>query len=187
MEQKTIYQKLFDAKKEFSAITKDQSNPHFKSQYYDINDLLRMVEPILHKNGLMVLQPIKDGLIHTFIIDIETGDKVESSYVLEHNPNPQKIGSEITYFRRYLLSSLLSLQAEDDDGNKASTPQKPEPEKWLNRVDKEGKETKDWIALKNAISNGKVNSIAQVREYYKVSKTVADDVLMLLDLQNGGE
>ena len=36
--------------------------------------------------------------------------------------DPQKLGSAITYFRRYTLQSLLGLQAEDDDGNKASAP-----------------------------------------------------------------
>jgi hypothetical protein len=35
------------------------------------------------------------------------------------NLHPQKLGSAITYYRRYTLQSLLGLQAEDD-GNKAS-------------------------------------------------------------------
>jgi len=30
------------------------------------------------------------------------------------------MGSQITYFRRYTLQSLLSLQADDDDANSAS-------------------------------------------------------------------
>jgi hypothetical protein len=181
MEQKTIYQKLFEAKKEFSAITKDQTNPHFKSQYYDINDLLRMVEPILHKHGLMVLQPIKDGLIHTYIIDVETGDKIESSYLLEGNPNPQKIGSEITYFRRYLLSSLLSLQAEDDDGNKAATPVE-DNKPWLNHTDKQGNDTPQWVNLIKAIEEGKVKSLDDIRKVYKVSKAVQEDIQLELNL-----
>jgi hypothetical protein len=38
--------------------------------------------------------------------------------VLPNLQDPQKLGSAITY-RRYTLQSLLGLQAEDDDGNKA--------------------------------------------------------------------
>ena len=38
--------------------------------------------------------------------------------------DPQKLGSAITYFRRYTLQSLLALQAEDDDGNKAIVKKK---------------------------------------------------------------
>jgi hypothetical protein len=41
-------------------------------------------------------------------------------------PNLQdpQLGSAITYYRRYTLQSLLGLQAEDDDGNKQSAPQR---------------------------------------------------------------
>jgi hypothetical protein len=38
--------------------------------------------------------------------------------VLPNLQDPQKLGSAITYYRRYTLQSLLGLQAEDDDGNK---------------------------------------------------------------------
>jgi len=50
---------------------------------------------------------------------------------LSGNLKAQDLGSEITYFRRYSLQSLLALQAEDDDGNLAhgrtAQPQKPAP------------------------------------------------------------
>ena len=36
--------------------------------------------------------------------------------------NPQKIGSAITYAKRYTLQSVYGLPSEDDDGNKASEP-----------------------------------------------------------------
>ena len=116
-----IFKKLLEAKKQFTAISKDQKNPHFKSAYYDINDLHKMVDPILHEQGLLITSPIVDGVMTTKLIDVETGESIESSFKIEYNANPQKVGSEITYYRRYLLSSLLGLQAEDDDGNKAST------------------------------------------------------------------
>ena len=128
--EKTIYQKLLSCKMKFTAITKDQKNPHFKSAYYDINDLHKMVDPILHEEGLIILNPISDGKIVTELVDVASGEKLTSSFTLNDNINPQKIGSEITYFRRYLLSSLLGLQAEDDDGNKASAPKaKATPQK----------------------------------------------------------
>jgi len=41
---------------------------------------------------------------------------------LPKNLDAQKIGSAITYYRRYTLQSLLALQAIDDDGNLASKP-----------------------------------------------------------------
>ena len=36
--------------------------------------------------------------------------------------DPQKIGSCITYFRRYTLKSLLAISEVDDDGNLAAKP-----------------------------------------------------------------
>ena len=37
--------------------------------------------------------------------------------MLPVNTDPQKMGSTITYFRRYALVSYFEIQAEDDDGN----------------------------------------------------------------------
>lgn len=117
----SIYKKLFEAKKEIGKISKDSTNPFFKSKYFDINSLLEHVEPILQKNGLLLLQPIDDGMLKTQIFDIEEGRTsiLQSVMVLPNIQDPQKLGSAITYYRRYTLQSLLGLQAEDDDGNKA--------------------------------------------------------------------
>ena len=106
------------------------------------------------------------------IIEIETGDEICSSLELPALNDPQKIGSAITYYRRYTLQSLLGIQAEDDDANKASgkeTKKEPistrnEPEKWLN-VDSE-----EWNALAKLVENGTTVKLAQVRKKYKVSK-----------------
>lgn len=119
----SIYKKIAEAKKEIGTVTKNSKNPHFKNTYADINALIDAVEPILLKNGLVLLQPIRDGKQFTEIHDTESETKVESYIDLPINQNPQQMGSAITYFRRYTLQSLLSLQAEDDDGQKASAHQ----------------------------------------------------------------
>ena len=116
----SIYIKIFKAKKEIEAITKDSKNPFFKSKYFDVNKLLSEVEPILQKHELLLLQPIEAEWIKTKIIDIETGENIHSEMNLPNIQDPQKLGSAITYYRRYTLQSLLGLQAEDDDGNNAS-------------------------------------------------------------------
>jgi len=78
----------------------------------------------LNSNGLIVMQPINanesGNMITTNIIDADSGDIVTSDFKLPNNPDPQKMGSIITYYRRYALQSMLGLQAEDDDGNKGS-------------------------------------------------------------------
>lgn len=169
---KTIYTKLAELKKEVGKMTKDSKNPFFNSKYFDINQLLEHLEPLLQKNGLIVLQPIINKEVISKIIEIETGDEVCSSLELPPLTDPQKIGSAITYYRRYTLQSLLGIQAEDDDANKASgketkkeaIPTKNEPEKWLN-IDSE-----EWKALAKLVENGTTVTLAQVRKKYKVSK-----------------
>ena len=119
----SIYKELLNVQAEVGAISKDSKNPFFKSQYFDINSLIKHVQPLLEEYGLLLLQPIKDGKQYSIIIDSETGESVESSLELPSISDPQKLGSAITYYRRYTLQSLLGLQAEDDDANLAS--QKP--------------------------------------------------------------
>jgi hypothetical protein len=115
-----LYPKLHAAKQKIGKVVKNANNPHFKKSYADINALVESVEPILLENGLLLIQPIEQGLVSTLIIDIETGDKIVSSMRLPDIQDPQKVGSAVTYYRRYTLQSLLSLQAEDDDANSAS-------------------------------------------------------------------
>jgi hypothetical protein len=115
-----LYPKLHAAKQKIGKVVKNSTNPHFKNKYADINGLIETVEPVLLEQGLLLLQPIAEGVVSTLIIDIESGQSVVSSMRLPEIQDPQKIGSAVTYYRRYTLQSLLSLQAEDDDANSAS-------------------------------------------------------------------
>ena len=156
----SIYKKLFEAKKEIGKISKDSTNPFFKSKYFDINKLLECVEPILQKHGLLLLQPLLENKVFSTIIDVELftsgiENRVDSSIELPNISDPQKLGSAITYYRRYTLQSLLGLQAEDDDGNLASKPQKKEEVKKKPRLTEAQRDlihdSKDINKLKKAL------------------------------------
>ena len=112
----SVYQKLAKVKAELNPIRKTETNPFLKSKYFDINSLLIQVEPIIQKHGLILAQPIQQGKVTTYLIDPETGDDLASEMELPNIQDPQKLGSAITYYRRYTLQSLLALQALDDDG-----------------------------------------------------------------------
>lgn len=121
----TLAQRLFLFQGEVEAITKDATNPFFKSKYFDINGLLSEIKPLLQKHGLVVLQPfgVVDGrtTLNTMIINADDKNEyTESSMLLPENIDPQKMGSAITYFRRYALQSMLLLEAEDDDGEQTT-------------------------------------------------------------------
>ena len=120
--------KLLELQKQVGAISKDSENPFFKSKYFDINKLLETIKPILNKLEIVILQPLRNvngrPAIGTVLID--TSDNAETKTLLDETitlpdlTDPQKMGSAITYYRRYSLQSALGLEAEDDDGNVAS-------------------------------------------------------------------
>ena len=116
----TLWYKLWRAKQQIGAVSKNAKNPHFKNNYADINALTKEVEPILLEHGLLMMQPIVEGHVSTVIMDAESGESISSSMQLPAIQDPQKIGSAITYYRRYTLQSLLCLQTEDDDAQTAS-------------------------------------------------------------------
>ena len=115
---------LLEFQRKVNAIKKDGKNPHFKSTYATLTQILSEVKPILSEIGLVLAQPIKDGKVGTILLD-ESGKELATSYIdLPTGLNPQQLGSAITYFRRYTLASLLALEIEDDDANMTIKPSK---------------------------------------------------------------
>lgn len=120
-------QRILNVKKKIGSLSKTSTNPFFKSQYLNLNDLLNAVEPLLQDEGLILIQPIINGYVTTQILDSKEVENIillESSIKLPEESNPQKLGMAITYFRRYTLTSLLAISETDDDGNEASKPVK---------------------------------------------------------------
>ena len=111
----TINTKLLEFQKKIGIIKKDSKNPHFKNTYASLTQILSEVKPLLTECGLILIQPISLEGVGTTIIDFETGEKIETVISLPTNLSPQQLGSAITYFRRYTLASLLSLEIDDDD------------------------------------------------------------------------
>lgn len=194
--------KLFQIQKKLEPIIKDITNPYYKSKYFDINKIISVLKPILNEFGLLALQPLThiEGKpsISTIIIDAESGEKlIESTIPIPYNDDAQKMGSVITYFRRYALTSLFCLEAEDDDGNLQSKNSKKENDdfvineskklqnnkeieqketnlKWLNKFDRETNNiTQEWDMIKSKIENGEISEAEQINKMgYKMSNTV---------------
>jgi hypothetical protein len=108
------------------------------------------------------LQPIIKGEVFSEIIDVESEDSVTSSIPLPQMDDPQKLGSAVTYYRRYTLQSLLGLQAEDDDANIASKATKTSKQ-WVNQGDK------IWNA---ALDKG--ITLDELKKHYSISRINAE-------------
>lgn len=61
------------------------------------------------------------------------------------------------------------------------TPKMDLPDKWLNVKDREGNATREWINLLNSIKEGKITTLKQVTDVYKVSKVNQELILKELD------
>jgi hypothetical protein len=110
----------------------DKTNPHFKSKYASLAEVIDVIKGPLAKHGLSVLalpgyQADVGYLLTTRLIHA-SGEWIETEMRL--NPtkdDPQGLGSAITYMRRYTLPGIgLYASEEDDDGNAASRPAKPQ-------------------------------------------------------------
>ena len=162
----SLAKKVFELKKEIGAITKDSTNPYFKSKYFDINALLSHLEPLFVKHGLMIAQPIIDGKVVTQLIDPITGEFIDSSLKLDETLDPQKLGSQITYFRRYTLQSLLALQGADDDGNRAVGNGVSESVTWLTEEQFRKASISDIVGIKAVLKKYSTDKFKMQRDYY---------------------
>lgn len=127
--------KILKIQNEIGILSKTETNPFFKSKYMDINGLLAQLLPLLEKYKLTVIQPLKvtNSGKSAVATEVWDGDKlvVDSFIILPELQDPQKIGSAITYYRRYALQSLFLLQAQDDDGELAKSPKVGKKEREL--------------------------------------------------------
>ena len=123
----TIQAAFVAAQSDMDSPRKTAENPHFHSKFAPLDEVLRCAKDALKKHGLAVSQPAvtdDQGRIGVQTLLIGHGEQMCLGTLTMSPPNdPQKVGSLLTYFRRYALASALGLAAEDDDdGNAASAP-----------------------------------------------------------------
>lgn len=115
---------LAAAQGEMSGAKKESANPFFKSKYADLAAVIGAIREPLSKHGIAHIQAPgsdQDGeYLDTILIHV-SGEWMRSRIRMRPTQDtPQGIGSVITYQRRYALQAMTGLEAEDDDGNKAS-------------------------------------------------------------------
>jgi hypothetical protein len=114
---------LATAQGEIENAHKTSKNPHYKSDYADLAEIINTVRPVLSKNGLAVIQipGYADGLVTVDTLLTHTsGEWVRgTSAAPAQKQDPQGVGSAVTYLRRYSLAALCNIAQEDDDGERA--------------------------------------------------------------------
>lgn len=105
-------------------LRRNADNPFFKSSYTDLSAMCETLYPLLAAEGLSVVQGGDGSTLDTLLLH-ESGEWIRTSLTMPNETNPQKLGSVITYFRRYALAAIVGAvsEGEDDDANAASHPQ----------------------------------------------------------------
>ena len=122
---------LAKAQGEIIGARKTSKNPFFKSDYADLFEVLEATRPILSKHGLSIVQT-NDGVeiigstafLHVGTMLMHTSGQWIRSFIplpIESPVNCHKLGSAMTYGRRYGLSAMVGIAQMDDDGNAATT------------------------------------------------------------------
>lgn len=125
----SIYKALQACHKDIRKVTKDATNPHFKSKYAPLDEVWDACKEVAEKHGLLILQHVGkengDIYVATRVVHLESEEWVEHTLPCGLDKNTaQSVGSAITYLRRYGLQPLFGVCPEDDDGNAASQAEK---------------------------------------------------------------
>jgi len=116
------------AQSQFNEAIKSKVNPHLKSKYADLGSVWDAAKPALTANGLSVTQlfvPSEQGYLALETVLLHTSGQYITGILTMplQKADPQGYGAAATYARRYALSAILGICADDDDdGHSASQP-----------------------------------------------------------------
>ena len=117
--------------------------------YSDLKTIFKVINPVMKKHNLGFTQLLEGTAIKTIVFHTESGESIESvteipqGLTLKGQNTYQTIGSGVTYFRRYSLSSILCLVTDVDSdakGQEVQAPKKKEkptltPERFLKAIE----------------------------------------------------
>lgn len=152
----------------------DRNQTGYGYKYADLASILEQTKPVLKKHGLSITQLATDdgnGRVGvTTILMHESGEYVQSNLTL---PIPemkganktQAAGAAITYARRYAISAILNIAADEDTdaSNRGKTNDGQSKPNYSN-----GKASKKQIGMINALASETETNRDKIKEYYKV-------------------
>lgn len=116
-----LFTALSIAQSHIDAVSKDSTNPFFKSKYASLSSVWAACRHHLTDVGLSIVQGIghsEGGHVLITRLSHKSGQWIEDDGIplITSKNDMQGLGSAITYARRYALASLVGLSQEDDDG-----------------------------------------------------------------------
>lgn len=170
---------LADLQSDMPVIKENATNPHYGNSYATFDQILIKIKPVLKKYGAALIHQISENEVKTTIL---VGDHEWSSVfkLPQGENNPQKIGSAISYGKRYNTAGLLNLTIsdEDDDGNKgaesAAQSHKPQQPQESDHQIKTKNFDRD---LKAAVKNSNLQTLQAMAGYWKAFESEQPEML----------
>jgi hypothetical protein len=109
---------LAAARKEMKSPAYNKVNPHYRSKYADLSSVLASVTGPLSAHDIVLTQTTKivDGglILVTRLMHKDGGEIVSEFPLTPTKPDLQTFGAAMTYARRYSISAICALAAEED-------------------------------------------------------------------------
>lgn len=164
----SLYKKVLLAQSQMPKIEKDSINPHFKARFASLPKILEVALPVLQNNGLLFttrsIRENNERMLNIRIVDVDTGEYLESNIDMMNVTDMQKIGQAFTYASRYGLLSLLGLSADIDTDAEGVV----EHEMKTKNNNKIKKESFDEETIKTHV-NSFCKTITELNDFYKTT------------------
>ena len=108
----SIYEKVVKIQNEIS-VKKDWNNPFYKSKYITLDNIMDKLQPLLDKEKLVIFNMNIPWWVKTIVTDLT--DTIVSEFTVNDITDPQQLWKVITYWRRYNLTSIFNILADEDD------------------------------------------------------------------------
>lgn len=169
-----LWEALAAARAEFQSVKKDRTariekegKQGYEYGYATLDAVLSAIVPALSKHGIALTQPIwqdSNGrtIVSTVLVHGPSGQHVRADFPV---PDPaqgereplKRVGSSITYARRYTLTSLVAIASEeDDDGHRGEGARGRQEGAESSDAEREGKRIRGKLAgrLRAAFGEG---------------------------------
>lgn len=141
-ENAALYAALAAAQGAFPAIEKNRSvritmktGGTYNFRYADLEEIIAKTRPALAANGLALIQPMtitgNDARLTCELVH-KDGGRIVSEVSIPHPhsiQDPKQFGATVSYFRRYMVTAMLGVAADDDLDEDGQEPAHHEPQR----------------------------------------------------------
>ena len=187
---------LQKAQKEFPSLEKSKkvNQGAFKYDYLPLEQMLSLIQPVLHNNGFHLSQlfgftPTGETLVKTKLVHISGHEEISELPLflpprdLQKKNEAHVWGGAVTYQRRYSIKLILGLETDMDNNMEIEPEKTNKKDRSAEQVDKTLIVMRDYIS--KASDRKRLDEIAQrINQRYDENQISRNDYNTLLDLLN---